>query len=107
MSAHQSVVETTVNFVFDEPVTVTRSYDGSKIVGRRVEFRSYASGPDAPTPNFEYGCATLFTKDNDNAQFATQDGSRWIPALPDWCPKPPEGWDSHVRAFQDTLKEET
>ena len=103
MSA-QTGSEAVVEFMLDGPVTVTRSYGPVTITGRRVIFRSYVHGPDAPVPNGEYACATIFADSNDNAEIATWDGGGDVPALPDWCPRPPDGWDAHVRAFRLALE---
>ena len=103
MSA-QTGAEAVVEFVLEKPVTVTRSYEPVDITGRRVIFRSYVHGPDAPVPNGEHGCVTLFAGSHDNVEVATWDGGGNVPVLPDWCPRPPDGWDAHVRAFRLALE---
>ena len=104
MKINQTSAEAIVEFLLFEPVTVRRP-GMADIVGDRVQWRTWVGSADYAVPNCDHTGVTLFG-DKCNVDLGTRYDDGWEDLLPEWCPRPQEGWDAHVRAFRDSLVED-
>ena len=103
--SNQTRATATVEVKLDTPIPFVW-LGGEVKQGTYVQFEANQHGPGHyHLPNHDAATATLFAWDHSNQSLSVRIDGEWSPPLPDWCPTPPDGWDAHVQAFRETLKQ--